>query len=281
MAAPCCGTGTLHEGAPVGREETVHGLPCYISEPPSAQDPKGIIVIIPDALGWKFINQRIIADKFAKRTGARVYMPEFMNGNSMDPSLFKAMDELEKKGSWLDTAWKIFPLATAVSNFVPFLFKNRLSVAKPRVYKFFHDLRANEGTSLPVGAVGYCWGGKYTFLLCSDSEKAINGKCLVDCGFTAHPSNLSVPADAEAVVLPLSVACGDHDMVLSIDQLTQMKEILEKKDKEKHEVVVIPGATHGFAVRGNPAEPKAVEFGTQAEDQAVDWFLKWFGATKN
>ena len=186
------------------------------------------------------------------------------------------------------------PILHAISEFVPFLFFNRLSVSKPRVFKFFQDLRANEATSLPVGVAGFCvspspilvwraaglisfqWGGKFTFLLCSDFEKVGNGKSLVDCGFAAHPSNLVIPADAEAVKLPLSVAVGDADIALPLKQVELTKTILEEKEEDRHEMVIIPGAKHGFAIRADPADEKAVEQGQQAEDQAVRWFTKWF-----
>ena len=164
----------------------------------------------------------------------------------------------------------------ALYNAAPFLFFNRQSVSKPKVFKFFHDLRANEAASQPVGVAGFCWGGKWVFLLCADHEKAANGKSLIDFGFTAHPSNLIIPADAEAVKLPLSVCVGDDDAVFKVEQCKKTKEILEGKDKDKFEVVIVPYATHGFAVRGNPTEKNAIENGRLAEQQAVDWFTKWF-----
>ena len=292
MACRECITGALHEGTPVGREETVHGLPTYITEPPPGQAPKGIIVFLPDAVGWNFNNNRILADKYAKRTNSRVYLPDFMGGHVMDKSLFGNMDTIGGNG-WM--VGKMFfqslfyrlgyandrvsslPLARVLSGFIPFIYHNRLAVTKPRVYKFFHELRANEAAALPVGAAGFCWGGKYVFLLCSDSEKAANGKSLVDCGFTAHPSNLVIPADANAVTLPLSVCVGDVDMAMPIGQVEQTKKILEEKGNDSHEVVVVPGAKHGFAVRAKPDDEKAVAQGVRAEEQAVGWFNKWFG----
>ena len=163
-----------------------------------------------------------------------------------------------------------------VSSFAPFLFFTRLAVTRPRVYKFFHDLRDHEAASLPIGAAGFCWGGKYVFLLCSGSEKAANGKNLIDCGFTAHPSNLVIPADADAVTLPLSVAVGDVDIALPLKQVESVKQILAAKGKDTHEVVILPGAKHGFAVRARPNDDKAVQQGKQATDQAVGWFTNWF-----
>lgn len=149
-------------------------------------------------------------------------------------------------------------------------------MAKPRIDKFFRDLQADNTNGLPVGVAGYCWGGKHVFLLCSDSEKSASGKSLVNCGFTAHPSNLVIPADAQGVNLPLSVMVGDIDIALPLAKVQTTKEILEEKGKGKHEVVIIPGAVHGFAIRARPNDEKAVEQGVRAEEQAVNWFLKWF-----
>lgn len=75
----CCASGSLHTGTPTGRVDKVHGLDCYIADAPNGT-PKGIVVIIPDAFGWKLPNNRILADCYAKEGNFRVYLPEFMNG---------------------------------------------------------------------------------------------------------------------------------------------------------------------------------------------------------
>jgi len=157
---------------------------------------------------------------------------------------------------------------------------NRESVTKPKVLKFFHDLRADEATSQAIGAAGFCWGGKWVFMLCADPERTVDGKSLIDFGYAAHPSDIKMPQDAEAVKIPLSVCCGDEDMAFSSEQLKMCKEILEAKDKDKFEVVIVPGAMHGFAVRGSPYEKNAIESGRLAEQQAVDWYNKWFDKSK-
>lgn len=77
---PCCATGSLHAGEPKGRVEKVRGLDCYIADAPAA-NLKGVIVIIPDAFGWTFPNNRVLADDYAKN-GFTVYLPEFMDGMS-------------------------------------------------------------------------------------------------------------------------------------------------------------------------------------------------------
>ena len=168
-----------------------------------------------------------------------------------------------------------FPGVKAALNIVPFVYFNRQSVSKPRIFRFFQDLRANEARSLPVGISGFCWGGLFVVQLCQDTEKTPDGKSLVTCGFTAHPSGLAVPSDIEPVKLPLSIAIGDVDFGLALGKVQQTKEILEKKDSSKHEVVIYPGAKHGFAVRSHPDDEKEARQGQQAQDQAVDWFMKW------
>lgn len=84
MACPQCFSGHKHEGQTLGKEEKIHGVDTYVTE---GENPKAIIVFIPDAFGWKFNNSRILADHYASRVPARVYLPEFMEGgNPLSPS---------------------------------------------------------------------------------------------------------------------------------------------------------------------------------------------------
>jgi hypothetical protein len=77
MSCPQCFSGHKHEGQTLGKEEKIHGVDCYVTE---GENPKAIIVFIPDAFGWTFNNSRILADHYASRVPARVYLPEFMEG---------------------------------------------------------------------------------------------------------------------------------------------------------------------------------------------------------
>lgn len=79
----CCITGALHEGTPKGSTDTVAGLPTYVAKPSSSTPAKeGIIVIITDVFGWDFINNRLIADEYAEKSGRTVYLPDLMGGIS-------------------------------------------------------------------------------------------------------------------------------------------------------------------------------------------------------
>jgi hypothetical protein len=79
-----CISGSIHTGKPAGTEIEFHGLPTYVTRPDEGKPEKGIIVFIPDIFGWKFANSRLLADKFAKKGGYTVYLPDFMRGESIN-----------------------------------------------------------------------------------------------------------------------------------------------------------------------------------------------------
>lgn len=56
--------------------------------------------------------------------------------------------------------------------------------------------------------------------------------------------------------------------------IQQMKDVLEKKDD--HEVVIMQGAKHGFAIRTVPKDPLQMEHADKAEMHAINWFTRWF-----
>jgi dienelactone hydrolase len=265
----------------------------YVAKPPEGVTPKGIIVIIPDVFGWDFVNNRILSDHYAERGGFLVYLPDFMNGSSMPLNFMKLTEKYNRKpASWFTTLfYKPFYIAQALGIAILWLFKNRTSVCKPRIFNFFKALRTSPPpfptNKLKIGAAGFCWGGRYTLLLAHDTpssrvqrnESQTSSAALeplIDCGFTAHPSMVSMPKDIEAVNLPLSVAVGNEDTAMKSPLILQMKEILEVNKKGDHEVVLMPGAKHGFATRVDPKDELQMEYAEEAEVQAIEWFSRWF-----
>ncbi|GAB7347507.1 hypothetical protein MBLNU459_g4409t1 [Dothideomycetes sp. NU459] len=314
----CCATGSLHTGTPTGRVDKVHGLNCYIAEPPSGT-PKGIVVIIPDIFGWELPNNRILADEYAKKGNFLVYLPDFMNDydRNRDPrepskltrartrpgyvvpgSLLNSVEAFLATGL-IANLKKIYHLGLVLYWFGPFLYFNTPGVVRPRILTFFRGL-ASAAPTQPVGAAGFCWGGKYVVELCSDRHKTSppvgqptpqdagqsggTGKSLLVAGFAAHPSRLALPADIEAVEVPLSVAAASIDPQLPKDKAEMVRQVLEGKTAKgkdagvEHEYVWYEGATHGFAVRANEDDKEEAERGKKAEQQAIDWFSKWFNA---
>ena len=146
------------------------------------------------------------------------------------------------------------------------MYRNRFGVVWPRVEPFFQSLR--ESTDLPIGVIGYCWGGKrekspsHQNLLClerafgpclaraakrssllslycltdavvlaHDATKSSSGKSLIDAAYTAHPSNLSIPDEIQKLKIPILFSQGTKDVVLPMTQVKQIQEIFDTKNK--------------------------------------------------
>lgn len=80
MSCPDCFQGAIHEGKPRGKVIKLHGLDTYVVEPTDGRPVKAIIVMIPDAFGWEFVNCRLLADTYANKGDFKVYLPDFMDG---------------------------------------------------------------------------------------------------------------------------------------------------------------------------------------------------------
>ncbi|KAG9500713.1 hypothetical protein J7337_006392 [Fusarium musae] len=158
----------------------------------------------------------------------------------------------------------------------PFFYYNGLAASWPRIRSFFQALRLHEGPQQRIGAAGFCWGGKPVLTLAHPESLTEDGIPLVDAVFTGHPSGMSLPGDAEPIVRPVSVAIGDRDIVTSMSQVNVMKETWKDLDTPT-EVVVYPGAGHGFCVRVDEKNKNLFQQSKEAEKQALDWFAMHFG----
>jgi dienelactone hydrolase len=109
--------------------------------------------------------------------------------------------------------------------------------------------------------------------------KTESGQALVDVVFAAHPSNITIPQDISNVKLNLSIAIGDDDGVLGIKQVREAKAILQAKTDVDSEVIIYPGAKHGFSIRASRAvsDSKETRQAEDAEKQAIVWFQRHFG----
>ncbi|KAI1348533.1 dienelactone hydrolase family protein [Xylaria sp. FL0043] len=278
MSCPACYSGAVHDGTPTGTVTKLHDLDVYIAEPASGNPPKGIVVLIPDIFGWDFVNIRLMADSFAKKKDYRVYVPDFMKGNAAPVSMINSMQKVMAPKTWADTLSKPYHLLAVIRTAIPTIYLNRIGKTYPIVKSFMEALRHNEAAHLPVGVTGYCWGGKHCILLAEGFT--VDGKPIMDAGFVAHPSFLSLFDDIEKISLPVSFALGENDNMISPKQAEQLEKIvLEKPDGQKGEVRMYPGYGHGFACRVDVKndDPKGA---AEAEDQALAWFEKHFEGVK-
>ncbi|KAF2401121.1 dienelactone hydrolase family protein [Trichodelitschia bisporula] len=272
MSCPECFSGHVHEGDPRGTIIKLHGLDTYATEPTSGAPIKGIIVVIPDALGWEFVNNRILADHYADKGGYKVYLPNFMNGNGAPPELLDSLRLVMGPGNLI---YKPYHIVLVLTGILPWRRANGIPKTHSRVKDFFTELRTTgEGASLPIFTAGFCWGGKHALLLAHDGVEA-NGRPLVDAVFTGHPSMLDMPGDFEKLVRPVSVAVGDGDNHINPAAAEQIMGILEGlPEGAKGELRVYEKCAHGFCIRADVKFEDVAKAAAEAEDQCIAWFDK-------
>ncbi|KAL8740912.1 MAG: hypothetical protein Q9184_008442, partial [Pyrenodesmia sp. 2 TL-2023] len=69
----CCISGFAWNGKPKGREEKLGKHNAYVA---GSADSGVAILFLHDIFGWKFTNNRLLADHFADEVGATVYLPD-------------------------------------------------------------------------------------------------------------------------------------------------------------------------------------------------------------
>ena len=87
-----------------------------------------------------------------------------------------------------------------------------------------------------------------------------------------HPSFVSVPSEIEAVDRPTLIQVGDKDAMFSEDQIKQSQDIF--KGQKDCEVVVFPGAVHGFSVRSDQNKEEEKKWKDQAAERAIKFLQK-------
>ncbi len=123
----------------------------------------------------------------------------------------------------------------------------------------FAALRArNEVRGAKLGALGFCIGGHMTYLSACETDIAAaasfyGGGIAAAQGPGGAPSTLSRSAKLRGKLLCLF---GEKDHLIPPAQVDAIRQALERAGA-KHEVVVYPGADHGFFCDLRPSYQKA------------------------
>ncbi|KAI9707893.1 MAG: hypothetical protein M1820_004499 [Bogoriella megaspora] len=281
MTGSCenCITGTVHEGQPQGKEETIHGLNTYVIG--NRTNPRGIIVIYSDVFGLALPNNKLIADGYAKSGEWLVYLPDFFEG---DPLGLKLADILIPADASKQSKFgKYTGLLAQVPSFLMWMTRHKVDHCDKVCFDFLEKLRRATPQNQKIGMVGFCWGGKYAFRAGLESNMIeIDGekKPLIDAAVGLHPSNLTLPNDVETLVVPASYGWGVEDSEVKFETKKKVEDIHESAEKAGRKVpdmehkVYKPGR-HGFAVRGNPDDPLERACLEDSEKQALGWMQRW------
>ena len=134
-------------------------------------------------------------------------------------------------------------LGEAYASLGPWLGKHNVETTYPLIQNFLSNLRA-DGEHKKIGAVGFCWGGKFAVLLTHQDANPT-----VDAAVAFHPSLLNLPDDIEKIARPTAIGVGDADFLIPMSDVEKIQDIF--KGKEGCEVDIYPDQVHGFAVRGD------------------------------
>jgi dienelactone hydrolase len=216
-------------------------------------------------MGHALINPQLIADQFAAN-GYWVVMPDLFQGDAI---------ELNQLGTGN------FDIMTWLTKGGPEGKGHLPDTVDPIVEKTLAYMK--EQGAKKIGAVGYCFGGKYV------ARFLAKGKG-VDVGFTAHPSFVD-EAELRGMTGPLSIAAAgklrkpektwknavtnniaETDTIFPEDKRHESERILKDMGSIPYQMVLYSGVEHGFAVRGDLNKPE-IKFAKEAAFiQAVQWF---------
>ncbi|KAH0491853.1 hypothetical protein TgHK011_003258 [Trichoderma gracile] len=287
MSCADCFRGTIHEGTPRGKEQTLHNVLTYIAAPEKGPTSTSQIIFITDVFGFNLVNNKLLADKYAAETGCLVLVPSIIPGGGAPLSAIELFDSLSTPVGLFDLAGQAKRAGAAMQAatiFAPFAVRTRH--AYPKLLKFSRDVKASLPVEAKLGVAGFCWGGMHSTKLTGQPAEEGGSTSLFDAHFVAHPAGLKVPDDfsvaANRFRVPVSLAVGDLDMVLSKANIDSIESGLQKAfegESGGYQVKIYGGCKHGFAVRADPKRTVEDEAALEAATQAVSWFKKNLGVS--
>jgi dienelactone hydrolase len=112
--------------------------------------------------GWEFKNIRLLADNYAK-AGFYCYIPDVHQGDSLPIEFLDSVEPNLKTREQLTLIDKTKNTTTVGTTLPLWLSKHREGISKPLIDSFIQAVRNIPGTG-KVGAIGFCWGGRYAIL---------------------------------------------------------------------------------------------------------------------
>ncbi|CAI6337976.1 unnamed protein product [Periconia digitata] len=245
MSSECCKTGFNWTATPTGTETTITASlttpSSTINTYVTGSSKTAALLMIHDIFGWTFSNLRILADQFAEELGVTVFLPDFFDGEVVDPSTLEDPVKREK------------------FNIPEFIGRNSKEIRFPAMEAVARKLKQDYGK---VATIGYCYGAWACLQLSAltTSPTSTSPTPLIAATSIAHPSLLT-PAELDAVRSPLQIIAPEHDPAFTPDLKKYANEVVPTLGVA-YEYIYFPGLTHGFAAkgdRGDEAQRKGLE----------------------
>lgn len=242
VQAPGCEAKITRDIAPAGKmEDFGGGVQAYVAQSADKKTDTAILYL-SDIFGLPLVNNKLLADSFAK-AGYLVVAPDLFKGDAIP---------VDKMGdaSFNKTAWNAKHTVADVEAIIDTTIKTMKSKYAVK----------------QLGAVGYCFGGKYVTRLLAKGKP-------VDVGFTAHPSGVT-KEELLAVDAPISIAYADNDKSNSPEQRDLVEETFYKSGIF-WESTMYSYVEHGFGIRVNMSDSRQVYAQESAYLQATKFFDHW------
>ncbi|UJR24681.1 hypothetical protein I4U23_006054 [Adineta vaga] len=236
MSSPCCvdpGAKQTHKA--LGHTEEIAGVKTY-----KTGEGKSAIVICTDVFGNSFINVQKVADSFAQGAQVTVLIPDYFNGDPIDPDVPDLWDVLP---SWLE--------------------KHPPSDACASIAKFISSIKGHYES---IQVIGFCYGAKAVVHLITHSELSSTVKAAV----VGHPSFL-VKEEASQIKRPILFLCAENDSLFTSDLRQEFEK--ELKANGLGQFIEYPGTVHGFVVRPDGSEQVNQQQHKAIQD-AIEFFKK-------
>jgi len=242
----CCLKGTIHEGEPRGRMDTIAGIETYISSPPQEIVNGHILLYFPDVWGL-FNNGLLIMDGFAN-AGYLVLGLDYFRG---DPVWKHRKDRHDNSNPNFDyEAWKMKHIAFADEN----------------VPKWVEQVKQQFGQpNTKYACVGYCFGAPYV------CDELAGGT--VTAGAFGHPAFLK-EHHFKNCKKPLFLSCSNVDHTFDTDSRRRALDLLQS-GRTPHQLQLFYGVEHGFALRGNMKNSYERYVKEQSLKSIIEWFDFW------
>ena len=114
-----------------------------------------------------------------------------------------------------------------------------------------------------VGLAGFCWGAKVAVLVGKQTDRV---KAIVQ----AHPS-LVEASDYAEVAVPISILAAPTDGIEQFKGLLKMR----RKEHLKLYVKIFTQVQHGWTIRYDETDKKAVKKANRAHRLLLKWFHKY------
>ena len=246
MADLTCCDGVVHAGVVRGEERTLGELNCYFASPAAGSSAQGAILFLTDIHGWQLPNNRLLADRYAA-AGFAVFIPDMFQGDPMqrEPGRGGGGRAGGRGAGWSDPNVSEEEKAAQRAKMEAWRAKHGDAVVLPLISATVALIRA-EGHA-KVGAVGFCWGGRYSVLVAGESS----GPPLVDAFCAAHPSRVALPGDVSAISVAGLWCVAENDHMFGPAQMEEARGLMAARPTVPVTFKVYPGTGHGFAVRGD------------------------------